>query len=125
MQQRGRLSASALNIVPIDASRSRPKLNPIGMLSKDERRVFDHVARENPHLKPADVPMLELYVMAHCRTVAANKRKDAEAWEREARVTMALGTKLRITPQATQDPRRVARLRAEADQDDERKPWDR
>ena len=76
--------------------------------------MFDHTARENPHLKPADIPMLELYSMAYCRAVAANKSKDPQAWEREARVMMTLGTKLRVTVQATTQPKTVARRRNEA-----------
>ena len=62
--------------------------------------------------------------MAYCRAVAA-KRKGPQVWEREARVVMALGTKLRLTPQATTEPRTAARRRAEQAFSYERKPWDR
>jgi hypothetical protein len=119
-------------------SNERPKLVPITPLSKAERKVFDHTARENPHLKPGDIPMLELYAMAHCRTVAANKggkggkggtggkggKGSAAAWEREARITMSLGTKLRVTQQATTESRKAARMRADVNPT-ERRPWDR
>jgi len=122
--QPGRRSAAALSVLPLGGSRSRPKLTPIGSLTKNERRAFDHTARQNPHLAPADIPMLELYSMAYCRAVAA-KRKGPQVWEREARVVMALGTKLRLTPQATTEPRTAARRRAEQAFSYERKPWDR
>jgi hypothetical protein len=109
--------------LPIDVSRSRPKLMPIGHLTKSERRVFDYTARQNPHLMLADVPILEAFAIAYCRTASA-KRESAEVWERETRIMMALGTKLRITVQATVEPRTAARRRAEQD-DGRRKPWDR
>ena len=121
--QPGRRSAAS-NVLPLNASQPRPKLTPIGPLTKGERRVFDHTARENAHLKRADIPMLELYATAYCRAVA-NKRKGAQAWEREARVMMALGTKLRLTPQATTEPRTAARRRAEQASYYDRKPWHR
>jgi hypothetical protein len=107
-----RPGVNASNVVPLDASKSRPKLTPIGSLTANERRVFDHTARENRHLKRADIPMLELYATAYSRAVAA-KRKGVQQWERESRVMMAFGTKLRLTPQATTEPRTVARRRAE------------
>jgi hypothetical protein len=112
------------NVFPLGTSQARPKMTPIGSLTRNERRVFDYTARENGHLKLADIPMLELYAMAYCRAVA-NKHKGVQAWEREARVVMAFSTKLRLTPQATTEPRTVARLRAEAELANMRKPWAR
>src|SRR5262245_46893968 len=110
--QRGRQSAAALAVVPIDSTRSRPKLTPISSLSKQERRVFDHTARENPHLRTADVPLLEVFAMAYVRVSAARK-KSAGVWERENRILLAIGTKLRVTQQAVTDSRTAARLRAQ------------
>ena len=77
--QRGRRSSAALTVVPIDATHSRTKLSPIGSLSKAERKVFNHVADQNPHLRPADVPLLEAFAMAYCRVSAARK-KSADIW---------------------------------------------
>ena len=108
--------------LPIDASGSRPKLTPIGTLTQSERRAFDYTARQNSHLGLGDVPLLEAFAIAYCRTAAA-KRGSAQEWERENRILMALGTKLRITVQATVEPRTAARRRAEQD-DGHRKPWD-
>jgi hypothetical protein len=107
-----RTSANASNVVALGTSRVRPKITPIGTLTKAERRVFDHTVRENGHLKHADAQMLEMYSISCCRVVAA-KRKGPEVWEREARVMMAYATKLRITPQSTTEPRTAARRRAE------------
>jgi hypothetical protein len=92
-------------------------------LTKEERTYFDHVVRSNHHLKPIDVPMLMLYAAAIVRTMKARQRGDE--FEKEARAALAIARSLRLTPQSTVEPRRVGRLRAEADQDDERKPWDR
>jgi hypothetical protein len=111
-----RVSANALNVVQLDASKSRPKITPIGSLTRNERRVFDHTVRENGHLKRADIPMLELFAIACCRTAAAKHIKGVkgtQAWEREARTALALGRSLRVTPQSTTEPKTAARRRAE------------
>jgi len=93
-------------------SKLRPKISPIGLLTKNERRVFDHTVRENGHLKRADVPLLEIYSIAFCRAIAARK-KNSQFWDREARALLAIATKLRITPQATTEAKTAARRRAE------------
>jgi hypothetical protein len=67
--------------------------------------------------------MLEGFAISVCRTAAA-KRKGPQYWERESRVMMAYGTKLRITPQSQTEPKTAARLRAEAELASQRKPWD-
>jgi hypothetical protein len=97
-------------------------LTPIGSLTKAERRAFDYTAHQNPHLLLADVPLLEAFAMAYCR-VAAAKRESADVWERENRILLALGTKLRVTQQATTESRTAARRRA--GHDDGPRPWDR
>jgi hypothetical protein len=119
-----RPSAASLNIVPIGVSPAQSP-TPLGSLSKAERKVFDHAVATNGHLKRADIPMLELYATAHCRAVA-KKRKGGQEWEREARVTMALGRSLRLTVQATTEPRTAARRRAEGYSGNpwDRNPWD-
>ena len=119
---RNKMPRPNIYALPIDVSRSRPKLTPIGSLTKSERRAFDYTARQNPHLGLADVPLLEAFAMAYCR-VAAAKRESAHVWERENRILLALGTKLRVTQQATTESRTAARRRAEQD-DGRRKPWD-
>jgi len=102
--------------LPTDATRSRQQLIPIGSLSKAQLKIFHHVAHQNPHLKVADTPLLELFAMAYCRSIAADKRNDAQAWDREVRIVMALGTKLRLTPASTMEPRSVGRRRNETPQ---------
>jgi hypothetical protein len=123
--QRGRRSAAQLSIVPLDVSIHRSKLTPLGTLTRDERKVFDHVMHENIHLKPSDIPMLELLSISYCRCIRA-RRKDVAKWETEARVLMALATKLRCTVQASTFPNAAARRRAETEnRNRERNPWDR
>src|SRR5258705_5187471 len=119
--KRGRRSAAS-NVISFGLPNSRPKITPLRRLSPVERRVFDHALRENGHLKRADAAMLEIYSIAHARTIAA-KRKGPEAWEKEARTMMALARTLRLTVQSTQEPRTVARRRAEAESSGP-KPWD-
>jgi hypothetical protein len=101
------------NVVPLNPSHSRVRLTPLGKLTRAERRIFDHAAITNPHLKPADVVLLEGFAMAVCRTAAA-KKKNCQYWDMESRVMLTYATKLRLTPQASVEPRTAARRRAEA-----------
>jgi hypothetical protein len=41
------------------------------------------------------------------------KGRDVAAWERAARISMALGTKLRLTPQSTIDPHTAGRRKVD------------
>jgi hypothetical protein len=100
------------NVVPLNPSHTRVRLTPINSLTRNERKIFNHTAITNPHLKPADVLLLEGFSMAVCRTVAA-KRKNCQFWDTESRVMLAYATKLRLTPQSSVEPRTVARRRAE------------
>jgi len=100
------------NVYPLNLTQARPKIAPINPLSKNERKVFDVTWREHRHLKPADVLMLEAFSIS-VRRVAVAKRKGAQQWERESRVMMAYGTKLRLTPQSTTEAKTAARRRAE------------
>lgn len=102
------------NVVPLKSSRSRPELIPIGRLTKEERKTFDHTVREYHHLKRGDIPMLELFAKAYCLAAASAKGKNPQAWERHNRIVMAYLTKLRLTPQAQMEPRTAARRRADA-----------
>jgi hypothetical protein len=102
------------NVVSLKSNPPRPALNPIGKLSKEQRKIFDHTIREYHHLKRGDVPMLELYAKACVRTATAAKDKDAQAWERESRIVMAYATKLRLTAQALIEPRTAARRRVDS-----------
>jgi hypothetical protein len=117
--KRGRRSTA--DVIALHGNYTRTPLAPLGTLTRIERRVFDHMVVENPHLKRADIPLLEAFAVAYAR-VAAAKRAKPEVWEREARVLMALGTKLRVTVQATTEPRTAARRRLE---EAAAKPWDR
>jgi len=118
-----RQSAAHLSIVPLAGSPKRPKLIPLGSLSKPERRVFDHLVRTNGHLRQADIPMLQLLCAAYCR--AMSKKPGGDDWERANRIVLALARSLRLTVQATIEPRTVARQRALAELDRGRNPWDR
>jgi hypothetical protein len=82
-------------------------------LTKEEKSYFDHVARNNRHLKPIDAPMVMLYAAAVVRAMKA-RRQDDEKFEKEARAALALARSLRLTPQSTMEPRTAARRRAEA-----------
>src|SRR5215510_7996452 len=113
MMQPGRKS-SAAHVVPLPATTSRTVLTPIGStLTKEERVFFDFIARRNHHLKPIDVPMLMLYAASIVRTMKA-RHEDSETFEKEARAVLALARSLRLTPQATTEPKTAARRRAEA-----------
>jgi hypothetical protein len=113
MMQPGRKS-NAANVVPLPATPSQTVLSPIGpSLSKDERVIFDHVARCHSHLKPIDAPILMLYAAAVVRAMKA-RRQDDGTFEKEARATLALGRSLRLTPQSTSQPITAGRRRAEA-----------
>jgi len=107
--QPGRRSASSLSIVPTDASPPPSGLTPLGPLSKAEHRVFSFTVHQNRHLRARDVPLLELYAAAYCRSSKA-KRGGVQKWERETRIMMALAVKLRLTVQSTVQPRTVGRL---------------
>jgi hypothetical protein len=66
--------------------------------------------------------VLEAFAIAYCR-VAAAKHESADIWERETRIMLAIARSLRITVQATVEPRTAARRRLEYN--DGPKPWDR
>jgi hypothetical protein len=104
-----------------DLSRQRPKLTPISTLTKAERRAFNYIVAQNPHLGLADVLLVEAFAVSYCRTMGA-KRKGTEIWERENRILLLTATKLRCTAQSYILPRGVGRTRAA--QHGGPKPWD-
>jgi hypothetical protein len=64
MRQRGRKSAAALSVIPVEGKPNR--LQPPASLSEAERKVFVDLvtACEPQHFRPADLPLLVRYVEA-------------------------------------------------------------
>src|SRR5215510_5694320 len=107
--KRGRAGIAHLSVVGSDTTSTRPPLTPLEPLKTAERKIFDLVVRENPHLRLTDVPL----VMAFARASAGTFNSDtAVDFEKLARVTMSLATKLRISPQSRHDPKTLARRHA-------------
>ena len=73
--------------------------------------MFTEWAAANPHLTASDAPMLAAFAQAASKTHKAGRQKDISAFERAARLMMALGRTLRLTPQATTHPLTVGRRR--------------
>jgi hypothetical protein len=67
--------------------------------------------------------MLTLFAASIVRAMKARHRQGDDVFEKEARAALAIGRALRVTPQATVEPRTAARRRLEYD--DGPKPWDR
>ena len=114
MPKRGRPSASSLNVVPLGVPASRPKLSPPSLLTKGERSLFAETTSTNPHLRAADAPLLAAYVQALSKTFRLARRSDpasVAAWEKSARVSISLATKLRITAQSQVHPESAGRQR--------------
>jgi hypothetical protein len=120
--QRSRKSFAS-TIVPLDVTGSRPKLSPPSILSTVEQTLFTELANGNPHLAAPDAALLAGYVQALNRMHCLAKKTDIISWEKAARVAMALGRSLRLTPQSTVRPETVGRQRA--DQPLGPAPWDR
>jgi hypothetical protein len=122
----GRPSAASLTVVPIDASRTRPKLIPLKRLNIRQRQTFNLVCAENPHLRPTDAPLVTAYSLVVARFLSVS---DVGDMEKLSRTIMALARTLRLTPQSRCDPKTVGRARpvnnkyawdrAEPDDDDE------
>jgi hypothetical protein len=108
MRERGRKSASVLAFPAIEAP--RPRLNPPQGLTKAERSLFAEIADSAQHLMPTDAPLLASYVQA---TIASRRSardpSKADHWERATRLQATLATKLRLTPQARCDPKKLGR----------------
>jgi hypothetical protein len=95
-------------IHPIGAAR-RSRLTPLAPLPTEAQPVFDLIIRENPHLTATDVPLVMGYALASMRVFKAAKRSNAAEWERASRIQTMYATKLRLTPQSTQDPQALGR----------------
>jgi hypothetical protein len=114
MAQRGRKPKPSLTVVPLDVTIVRPRLTAPSILTKGERALFAEAAAINLHLRPADTPLLALYVQALAKTYRLARQSDAAAvaaWEKSARTTMALARSLRITTQSQVHPEFAGRKR--------------
>jgi phage terminase small subunit len=121
MRQRGRKSAAALSVIPIEVKPNQ--LQPPGSLSEAERKVFIDIvtACEPQHFRPADLPLLVRYVEA-CVLAdqAAEQLRDGAVidgkpspWitvqEKAVRAMVALSMRLRLSPQSRIDPKTLGR----------------
>jgi hypothetical protein len=82
-----------MDVVPLDAITTRPKLTAPKLLTKLEQNLFNDTAALNPHLRPADTALLAAYAQAMVKTYRLARQSDAVAvvsWEKSARV--ATGT---------------------------------
>jgi hypothetical protein len=122
MIQRGRKSAAAASVVQIAATPRRPRLTPPPTLSIEEQSTFNALLSDNPHLSKSE-PLLMLYVLALSKAVKLARGKDVAAWEKAVRLALSVGTKLRITPQSTQDPQALGRRKADHRNFPEQQPW--
>ena len=115
MIQRGRKSG---NVVALGVTASSPRLTPPTTLSKAEKALFDElVGSSDPlHFFPSDVPLLVSFVQAtllarSLASTAANPSKPDPtligSWEKVTRVMAMLATRLRLAPQARNDPKSV------------------
>jgi hypothetical protein len=112
MAPRGR--KPSLTVVPIELTGARLRLTAPLILTKGERALFAEAAAINPHLRPADAPLLALYAQALAKTYRLARQSDTAAvasWEKSARTTMALARSLRITAQAQVHPETAGRRR--------------
>jgi hypothetical protein len=80
-------------------------------LKTAEKAIFIEQAALNPHLTAGDVPMLAAYAQAISNTHRLARSKDITAWEKTARVAMALARALRLTAISGVSPDRLARQR--------------
>jgi hypothetical protein len=108
MAQPGRKSAAA-NLVSL-ASTARPtRLTPPASLTKTEQSTFNALVVANPHLTITDGLLLAGFVRAS--SMMLDRKSEAGEWEKASRVAITLATKLRLTPQSTQDPQALGRRR--------------
>jgi hypothetical protein len=123
MIQRGRKSAAAASVVQMAATPRRPRLSPPSSLSTHEQSTFKTLLRDNPHLTASDEPLLTLYVQALEKAAKLARGNDVAAWEKAVRLALSVGTKLRVTPQSTQDPQALGRRKADHRNFPEHLPW--
>jgi hypothetical protein len=108
--QPGRKSAAA-TVVKLAATGTASRLTPPSFLATGERLLFAEIASANPHLTVTDASVLAIYVQATAKTAKLGKKSDVSAWEKAARLTMALARSLRLTPQSSIEPRTVGKHR--------------
>ena len=111
MAQPGRKSATEASVVRLATTGHRPKLSPPSSLTKDERSIFNLIVSENRHLTPTDMPMVAAFAQASVKVFELAKKDDVQEWERACRIQAMYATKLRLTPQSTQDPQTLGRRR--------------
>ena len=115
MIQRGRKSG---NVVALGVTASSPRLTPPTTLSKAEKALFDELVRSSDpqHFVPSDKPLLVSFVQATllARSLASTAAKPSKpdptvigSWEKVTRVMAMLATRLRLAPQARNDPKTV------------------
>jgi hypothetical protein len=120
MRQRGRRSADRL---AINVTGESARLTAPSSLSSKERALFEQLvdAADPRHFRESDGPLLVSLVLATlmAHSLGRDPSKVA-AWVKATRVQAMLATKLRMTPQARTDPRKIARM-----QPDGPAPWHR
>ena len=102
MAKTGKKSAAELEMNAFKRATSSPQPTPTSpeILSTEEQALFKQLRGANPHITESDVPMLITYCQAISMTHRLGRGKDVLNWERAVRATMALATKLKLTPQA-------------------------
>jgi hypothetical protein len=92
MAKTGEKSAAEVEMTAFKLATSSPQ--------PEEQALFKQLRSSNPHITESDVPMLIAYCQAISMTHRLGCGDDVLNWERAVRATMALATKLKLTPQA-------------------------
>jgi hypothetical protein len=102
MAKTGEKSAAEVEMTAFKLATSSPQPPPTApeILSPEEQALFKQLRSSNPHITESDVPMLIAYCQAISMTHRLGCGDDVLNWERAVRATMALATKLKLTPQA-------------------------
>lgn len=144
MAQRGRQSAAAAELAALVAPVVRTdRLSPPATLTDAEREVWIQTVEDQPAdaFTPVHGPLLEMYCrhVVQARLIADEILNFDRQWladddglkrydrllamqEREVRSASSLATRLRITRQATTDPKTVGRANRNLART--RKPWE-
>ena len=102
MAKTGKKSAAEIEVTAfkLGSSSPEPPPTPPEILSPEEQALFKQLRGANPHITESDVPMLVAYCQAISMTHRLGRGDDVLNWERAVRATMAIATKLKLTPQA-------------------------
>jgi hypothetical protein len=102
MAKTGKKSAAEVEMTAfkLASSSPQPPPTPPEILSPEEQALFKQLRGANPHITESDVPMLVAYCQAISMTHRLGRGDDVLNWERAVRATMAIATKLKLTPQA-------------------------